>query len=464
MVVCNGQIHNHIFGTNMQLTKKEQQIIKRFNQTETRLVISRWPQKGTNYDGIATYTQDTVTRIAKLYGTKFVVLAEYKGKGKLRIELINHQVLVIRAFDEYRVHLYPQVLTWLKAFSQVTKVYVHSEFCASGGPLLRFLVIPFLALIRLTGRHITFYAHNVIKSLAGYEPHLGYKENGWETVLLSTGYRWYFRLLALIVQRFVVLEPVVAKRLKLLVGRRPVLVEPHWIAPVKGRLTQKEAKKRLGVASRGTLVVSFGFVTHYKGADFIARWAQWLQQRPEYGKISVALAGGKAYSLKDKPYYKEYYAGIERLAAKLSNLTLTGFLSEAEVKLWLTAADIVVFPYRNLMGGSGALQQALRYGKPVFLSRQMAEGLGVEDEGIVFDHDFKVLANKMDHFNHNERFRNEVLAFSQQYARHLSVERLMPKHFEDVYGSVEINTSRKRIRLLEWGKERVYAIAPVQSE
>lgn len=407
-------------------TKK---LIKEFNKPDTHLVISRWPKAGAIYDGVATYTQDIVTRFAKKYGDKFVILAE-KIDNQI-IEQVNDHVLVIRAFDERRFHLYPQVLRWLKAFSQVKKVYIHSEFCASGGPIVRFLVVPFVGLIRLFGKEITFYAHNVVKNLDGFERHLG--EDSWKLKLFGFGYRWYFRLLSLLVSRFVVLEPSIKGRLRGLVGNKPILVEPHWIAPVKTRLTKEQARRKLGISLSKRVVVSFGFVTHYKGADFVADFATKLSKQEKTKRTMMVLAGGEAYSLKDKAYYQRYYQKIKTAANTCAQLRLTGFLSEKEVSLWLTAADVVVLPYRNLMGGSGALQQALSYGKPVLFSKAVAKGLGIDQDQLTFAHTYSSLNTLLNRFFEDKTFANQVQRFSTVYAGQLSVKTMLPKHYQEVY-------------------------------
>lgn len=453
----------------MKLTTKQRSLVKRFNQPDVHLVISRWPQKGCSYDGIATYTQDTLKRFARKYKAKFIVLAEQQDRVGGQVSKVTKdgdRILVIRAFDEKKFRIYPQVLSWLSLFPKVKQVYVHSEFCASGGPVLRFMVVPFLALIRMAGRKVTFYAHNVVNNLQGYEQHLGMAQKSMEVKLMSLGYRWYFRLLSLMVARFVVLEEVVADRLRALVGSKEVLVEPHWIAPVTRKITQVEARKRLGIKTKTKLVVSFGFVTHYKGADFMARFSEWLMQN-KINDMTVVLAGGKAYSLKEKDYYERYYAGIENRANQLPNFQLTGFLSEKDVALWLTAADVVVFPYRNLMGGSGALQQALRYGKPVFLSKKMAEALGVDEGQVMFGHRFSSLYKKLHMYFSDRSYQEKVQQFSDDYADSLSVKTLLPRHYKDVYESDdhEKNWIAEGLvdRLLDWSKQVIYEVVPVKS-
>jgi len=441
----------------MKITLKQKQIIKRFNEPETHLVISRWPKIGASYDGVATYTQDIVTQFAKKYGDRFVILAE-KVDDQV-IEQINDRVLVIRAFDERRFHLYPQVLTWLRLLSRVKKVYVHSEFCASGGPILRFLTVPFIGLIRLFGKDITFYAHNVVRSLDGFKGHLG--EDGWKLKVLGFGYRWYFQLLSILVSRFVVLELSVAENLRALVGNKPILVEPHWVSPVK-TIDKNQARKKLGIPISRRLIVSFGFVSYYKGSDFMTGFARWLLKHKKNLEedLQVVLAGGMAYSLKSKKYYLKYYDRINRLSEELPNLTLTGFLSEKEVSLWLSAADLVVFPYRNFMGGSGALQQALRYDKPILFSSRMARGLKIASRDPIFNLNYLSLYRKINSYFNNSSYRKSLCAFTGDLAFGLNINKLLPKHYLEVY---DFPPERNTFSLIQLLQKLNYALATNKS-
>ena len=422
----------------MQLSKREQQLVKQFNQPDTHLVISHWPSKTGSFDGIATYTQDTVEKLAAYSQDKFVVLAEGQ---KFALEKINKNILVVRAFDEKHLRLYPRILSWLNHFNLIKEVTIHSEFCASGGPSLRLLMVPFLGLIKLAGRKITFYAHNVVTDFVKFAPHFGKQKDDQMIKLWALGYRSYLAMTSLFVDKFVVLEEVIRKRLQPLVGKKEIVVHPHWIAGAKQKISKQQARRALGLDARKKIVVSFGFVTYYKGADFLADFAKWTHQHKKLEQTQFVLAGGPAYSLQDKDYYKEYYASIEKTAAYLPNLTLTGFLKEEEVAYWLSAADVVVFPYRNLMGGSGALQQALIYGKPVLLSQEMASGLGLKDKEVIFTHQNKNLAEKIESFFTQTKYQASVQAFSKNLASKLAIEKLIANHYQDVYAASKGNFS-----------------------
>lgn len=418
----------------MQLSQREQQPVKQFNQPDTHLVISHWPTKTGNFDGIATYTKDTVEKLAAYSQDKFVVLAEGQ---EFALEKVNKNILVVRAFDEKHLRLYPRILSWLNHFDLIKEVTIHSEFCASGGPSLRLLMVPFLGLIKLAGRKITFYAHNVVTDFVNFAPHFGKQKDDRMIKFWAFGYKAYLAMTSLFVDKFVVLEEVIRKRLQPLVGKKEIVVHPHWIASVSQKISKKQARRALGLEPSKKVVVSFGFVTYYKGADFLADFAKWTHQNKQLEQTQFVLAGGQAYSLQDKDYYREYYASIEKTAAYLPNLILTGFLKEEDVALWLSAADLVVFPYRNLMGGSGALQQALVHGKPVMLSKEMAGGMGIKDKQVIFTHQNQVLSQKINRFFSETNYQNEVKTFSKNLASKLAIEKLIADHYKDVYATAK---------------------------
>lgn len=446
----------------MKINKKEKKLIEEFNTPETNLVISRWPfyanpsshkatkghratkgrpSKGT-FDGIATYTENTIKAFAEYKSeAKFIILAEVAKGGKI-ISQVSKNVLLVRAFDDKKIHLYPQVLRWLGLFNQIKQVYVHSEFCASGGPHMRVLMIPFLTLIKLTGRTISYYAHNVVTDLSEFAGHFNL-HNRLKIILMSWGLRQYFRAIALVIDRFIVLEKHIVDRLQVLIGKKTILVQPHWIEPTKKKLTSQEAKKRLGISGNKTLVVAFGFVTYYKGADWLA---DFVGKHTELNKdFEFVLAGGKAYSLEGMDYYCQYYRKIEAQAENNKNLKLTGFLNNEEIELWMTAADVVIFPYRSLMGGSGALQQALRFGKRILFSKEMftylkrdgfrsgLKELELKQSDIEFGLNTNRLVDLLIRLRNDKNYRKQLQVYSQRQAERLSAKCLVSQHFEEVY-------------------------------
>lgn len=447
----------------MRLTKK---LLEKFNSPETKLVVSRWPSSahGTRFDGIAAYTFETVTTFTKQQGVRFVVLAE-KVPHAPEIELVEGKILVWRIFDDKRRSLFPQILRGLMKFPSIRDVVVHSEFCASGGPEFRLLKVPFLGLIRLTGRRITYYAHNVIFDLSKIADHFDLSKTSLKYKVYEQGLEWYTRGLNLMVDRFVVLEEVIAKRLAEYVPQKKILIEPIWAEKREKKLSNVEAKKKLGFVSDDVVVMSFGFVTYYKGADWLARFAEQVEDEPSMKKFKFVLAGGEAYSLKKEKYYQEYYGKIQAKADKLANLRLTGFLDEKDLALWFSAADIVVFPYRDLIGGSAAMATAIGFGKLCLVSRPMMEELkhgrvgrvlnqlNLKDSRISFELKKQSLKNLLlDVVSGRESSAWEKYRVSVMRA--WNKKNLMKRHFDEVYKNIGDSSLQPIDGVVKWLKKK----------
>lgn len=436
----------------MKLNRREKQLVKKFDQVETTLVISHWPV-GKSYDGIATYTEDLVTKFAKIYNHKFVVMVPYEWKGS-RVKLVSKNILLAGVFDENKIHLYPQILGWLARFSRSKQVVVHSEFCASGGLYVRAMVVPFLALIKMTGRKITYYAHNVAEDLGDYAKHLGMK-GGLSLDLTKYGYVIYLKALRYVVDKFVVLEDSVEERLRKVMGKNiSVVVAPHWIEKTKSNLSKRSARKLLGLSDKRKVVVSFGFISWYKGADVVVETAKNLPK-----SYQLVLAGGMATSLKDKDYYCGYYRDLSEKARKISNVRITDFLSDEEVEYWLRAADLIVLPYRLSMGGSGALQKAIEYGQAVLMSEAIESSLNEKWPISFKGDDSRELGRVVKQYFASAGLREEVKTKVEELRNSRIMSTLLPEHYKQVYRAEEDR------RMLEWrGEQKNKALAMVKSE
>ncbi|MFH2019266.1 MAG: glycosyltransferase [bacterium] len=436
----------------MKLNRREKQLVKEFDQVETTLVISHWPV-GKSFDGIATYTEDLVTKFAKVYNHKFVVMVPYEWKGS-RVKLVSKNILLVGVFEENKIHLYPQILGWLVRFSKAKQVVVHSEFCASGGLYVRAMVVPFLALIKLTGRKITYYAHNVAEDLGDYAKHLGMKQ-GISLDLTKYGYVVYLKALRYVVDKFVVLEDSVEERLKKVMGNNiSVVVAPHWIEKSKTNLSKNSARKFLGLSDKNKIVVSFGFISWYKGADVVVEAATNVPK-----SYQLVLAGGMATSLKDKDYYRGYYRDLSEKARNTSNVRITGFLSDKEVECWLRAADLIIMPYRLSMGGSGALQKAIEYGQAVLMSEAIESSLKEKWPISFMGDDPRDLGRVVKKYFASASLRKEVKAKVKELRSSRLMGNLLPEHYKQVYRTEEDR------RMLEWrGEENKQAMAMVKSQ
>jgi len=354
-------------------------MFEQFNSQNTYLIISDYPEpvtgEGKNH-GIAWHTRETTLPFIKAYGQKFVVLAENGKHSKPEVYEDNH-LLILRVFDQRHHSLFPTILKWLLVFSNIKKVYIHSEFCTSGGLGNFILLIPFLLLIKAMGRKIVYFEHNVVTHFDPIATHFGLKQKSFKLAFYNFGIKWYYRILGIIVDKIIVMDKFLQGRLSQYVDEKKIICKPFWIEKKNYHLTKSQARKTLKVKNNEFLVIYFGFITWYKGADWLIDQIKNLKSKIKNRRVKLILVGGEAYSLKDKEYYQKFYK--EQLEKADKNIQITGFVPEDEVGKYFTACDLVVFPYRGYFGASGSLSYAFAYGKPFILSKNMSEILLNED-------------------------------------------------------------------------------------
>lgn len=120
--------------------------------------------------------------------------------------------------------------------------------------------------------------------------------------------------------------------------------------------SQTEARAQLGLAS-GKLALMFGTVEPYKGLEDVIGW--WHKTQPT---IKLAIVG--------KPVTEHYASQISRAIGTSSQIeSRLDFLSDATLSLWLSAADVIIFNYREIFT-SGAASLARSFGIPMLLPRR----------------------------------------------------------------------------------------------
>lgn len=122
-------------------------------------------------------------------------------------------------------------------------------------------------------------------------------------------------------------------------------------------VSQAEARRQLGLGN-DKLALMFGTVKPYKGLEEVISW--WREARPP---ITLAIVG--------KPDSDAYATHISRAIGDASQiLSRFEFLSDDALGLWLSAADVVISNYREILT-SGAASLARSYGVPLILPRRL---------------------------------------------------------------------------------------------
>lgn len=120
---------------------------------------------------------------------------------------------------------------------------------------------------------------------------------------------------------------------------------------------RQEARARLAVGEEQPLVLFFGLIRPYKGVEFLLEAWQAITANCPHAMLLIAGSGDLSY--------------LDTIRHKVEELGLTDsvrldfrYIPEEELPVFFQAADILVYPYRDVTQ-SGALLAGLSFGKPI---------------------------------------------------------------------------------------------------
>lgn len=350
---------------------KQKNYIDKYNRPETVAVVSLYPKKGEVYSagasGVASYTKNVVRDLKQ----PVVVLADIWGKSIIYEE---DQSLVLRVWQRNRKRMWLQLLLVLKQLTQVSGLLIHFDFSMYGGMLNSGLIIPFLGISRLMGFKPVVVSHHVIKDVRRLSGQVGLGEGlkkVIKTFVYNLTFRLFYWLLGLVAERIVVLEEPLKERLAEVIPERKLAVIPHAVDEHIKVPAKKAARHRLGYGQDEQVVLFFGYVNWFKGADLFAQAfdkTTTLGQKP----ARFVMAGGESPTLKEKAFYQKYYEEVVGTVRGSKRIELTGYVPQEKIGDYFAACDVVVFPYREFMCASGVMAQAFAYKKPIIVSKTLA--------------------------------------------------------------------------------------------
>jgi len=203
---------------------------------------------------------------------------------------------------------------------------------------------------RLLGKKIAFTAHNVNAGVRDGTDSI------WNRFSLKVQYRLSSHI-------FVHTEQMKRELISdFQVKEQAVSVIPFGLndtAPVTP-ITNREARKRLGIDPDDKTILFFGNIGPYKGVEYLVEaFQQIARQEPKYRLIIAGKPRGKA---------ENYVAGIrEAIRGDISSdrvLERIEFIPDEETELFFKSADVVVLPYTQV-SQSGVLFLAFSFGVPV---------------------------------------------------------------------------------------------------
>lgn len=139
-------------------------------------------------------------------------------------------------------------------------------------------------------------------------------------------------------------------------SNKPVRYAPHPIYDIYGApVPKEEARTMLGLTENAPVVLFFGFIRPYKGLDLLL---EALAQTPG----THALVAGECYDA-----WTPYETLIQQFHLEDRVHLFTDFIPADQVRLYFSAADLVVQPYKTATQ-SGISQIAYHFDKPMVVT------------------------------------------------------------------------------------------------
>lgn len=135
-------------------------------------------------------------------------------------------------------------------------------------------------------------------------------------------------------------------------GHVTVIPHGHFLDLARRRLDRHAARTKLDLPQHAFIFLFFGLIRPYKGLGELLHAFEKLDDVD-----AILMVAGECRD-------EEVLGDLSRLSTSQRVRTRLGFLPQAEVGLFMAAADVVVYPYRDILT-SGGIITAMSWGKPV---------------------------------------------------------------------------------------------------
>ena len=152
----------------------------------------------------------------------------------------------------------------------------------------------------------------------------------------------------------------------------------------------------------GAAHAGIGFLAGYKGLDLLIDAFKKLDSS-EYVLI---IAGGKSNRVENDKKYLKWYQSLMSKIKETPNIIRVGFVSDQQVYLYFTAADVLVLPYLIMLSASGPMAFSLGHNKPFLASDAFNEVLPSK---IIFKRTPEKLSQKLTKFFDNKKAFQDVV-------------------------------------------------------
>lgn len=175
------------------------------------------------------------------------------------------------------------------------------------------------------------------------------------------GDRWLTRYFTQKVDAFMVMSDQVSNDLQSLGIKKPWFYHAHPLFDHFGEIMdQQKARMSLGLPIDKPILLFFGLIRAYKGLDLLIK-AMHDSRVKDTG--AILLIAGECYENKQK-----YLDLIEGLGLKDSIILHDRFIPDEEIRLYFSAADVLVQPYKTATQ-SGVTPLSMHFELPMIVTR-----------------------------------------------------------------------------------------------
>ncbi len=352
--------------------------IKRYNNPDTLVVVSPYPKRGETYStgktGVASYTKNVLKNLDR----RVIVLCDIDSQPEAYTE--DH-VLVIRCYRHGKADMWLDIYRTIRLFPLTTSLLAQYDFAMYGNPFVSSLGLVFLGLLRMLKYRTFVTLHHVVDDVMKLKGHVGLGSGPKDQFIgniYNLLFHTFYRILAFVSTRVIVLEASLKEKLESLAPWVNAVSVPHGVDTNLKPIDTKLARKKLGIPARDHVIMFFGYINWFKGADIFARTFARVQKMLGK-KVHIIIAGGESPTLANRHYYQNFFRDVRQVVRTSNHITLTGYVPQKDIATYFSAADLVVFPYRHYMTASGVLSLVFSYKKPFIISRPLAEMFHSED-------------------------------------------------------------------------------------
>lgn len=323
-------------------------------------IVSVFPEEGEKHvssGGIEGYTINMVQELSKL--STVTIFAEKKDAFKSNYD--ESGVHVVRCWK--KGILYPLQI-WLSSLSSNIDIFhIQHEYYLYGG-ILSAMIFPLLVLLLRSRAPVVITLHGVIsyKHLDKLELNELPFLKGFIMAVLKINLRQISCLSNTIIVHDDYLKEVIEKEYGIETSK--VLVISHGIEP-NATMDSEKARKILNI-SANKVILFFGYLSKRKGLEQLIE--AFVKVKDDFPDALLIIGTGKNPRLSKKVEYIEYYNYIQTKAKEDDAIRFVGFIPETELKTYISAADVIVFPYSIPISASGPLSISLGFNRLVLCS------------------------------------------------------------------------------------------------